>query len=257
MNNLSKEYIEKELHGSLYKIQVENSVDSTNNIMKSKAKEGAEEFSVLVAAHQSSGRGRLGRSFHSPDGTGLYMSILLRPTEESDPLLITTDAAVCCARVFERLSKREAYIKWVNDIYMDNKKVCGILTEGAPGENRYAVLGIGVNITPPKGGFPEDIKDRAGCVFNEAAPFLREKVAAEILKEFMCIYISADKEESLREYRMRSMVIGREIEIIKNEVCEKAIALSVDDDYSLVVQKENGEIINLNSGEISIKIEQN
>lgn len=257
MNNISKEYIEKELHGSLYKIEVTQSVTSTNSIMKNRAKEGDAEFCVLIAAHQSGGRGRLGRSFHSPDGTGLYMSILLKPHDKSNPLFITTDAAVCCARVFERMSKKSAYIKWVNDIYIDNKKVCGILTEGAPGENGYAVLGIGVNVTPPEEGFPEDIKDRAGCVFDEATPFIREKVAAEILKEFYKIYIFENRCDLLSEYRERSMVIGKEIEIIKEDTHEKAFVLSIDEDYSLVIKKQNGDIDKKNSGEISIKIEQN
>lgn len=249
------EFIQKELCSTPYKITVENTVTSTNTIMKESAKNGAEEFSVLIASHQSSGRGRLGKTFHSPDNTGLYMSILLRPGENSNPLFITTDAAVCCARVFERMSGKNAYIKWVNDIYIDNKKVCGILTEGTAGKNGYAVLGIGVNITPPPDGFPEDIKDRAGCVFNQSAPFLREKVASEILKEFLTIYKSNNSAgEILREYRQRSMVIGKEIEIIKDNKTENAVALSVEDDYSLLVKTQSGEIQALSSGEISIKI---
>ncbi len=256
MNNISKEYIEKELSDSLYKIEVAQSVTSTNSIMKNRAKEGDGEFSVLIAAHQSSGRGRVGRSFHSPRDTGLYMSILLKPQDKLNPLFITTDAAVCCARVFERMSKKRASIKWVNDIYIDSRKVCGILTEGASGENGYAVLGIGVNVIPPKEGFPEDIKDRAGCVFDENAPFLREKVAAEILKEFYKIYTFENRNDLLCEYRERSMVIGKEIEIIKDDTNEKAFVLSIDEDYSIVIKKQNGDIVRKNSGEISIKIEK-
>lgn len=257
MNSISKEYIEKELSGSLYKIEVEQSVTSTNSIMKDRAKKEGGEFSVLIASHQSSGRGRLGRSFHSPSDTGLYMSILLKPQDKSNPLFITTDAAVCCASVFERMSKKKALIKWVNDIYIDNRKVCGILTEGAAGENGYAVLGIGINVTPPEDGFPEDIKDRAGCVFDKAVPFLREKVAVEILKEFYKIYTCGNRSNLLCEYRERSMVIGKEIEIIKDDTHEKALVLSIDEDYSLVIKKQNGDIVRKNSGEISIKIEQN
>ena len=257
MSNISKEYIEKELSGSFYKIEVEQSVTSTNSIMKNRAKEGYEEFSVLIAAHQSGGRGRSGRSFHSPCDTGLYMSILLKPQDKLNPLFITTDAAVCCARVFERMSKKSTFIKWVNDIYIDNRKVCGILTEGATGENGYAVLGIGVNITPPKEGFPEDIKDRAGCVFEGDSPFIREKIAVGILKEFYNIYTTESRKALLCEYRERSMVIGKEIEILKDDMHEKAFVLSIDEDYSLVIKKQNGDIVRKNSGEISIKIEQN
>lgn len=256
MNKLSKEHIEKALDNSLYKIEVKDCVESTNTIMKNRAKEGADEFSVLIAAHQSDGRGRRGKTFYSPSGSGLYMSILLKPAKNYNPLHITTDAAVCCARVFEKLSGRQAQIKWVNDIYIDNKKVCGILTEGAVGENSYAVLGIGVNVTLPPDGFPDDIKNLAGSVFEEPVPNLRETVAAEILNTFIKIYIGGNRSEYLDEYRERSMVIGKEIEIIKNAASESGVALYVDDDYSLVVKKESGDICKLNSGEISIKMKQ-
>lgn len=254
MNNLSKEYIEKVLGTSLYKIEAQDCVESTNTIMKSRAKDGADEFCVLIAAEQSGGRGRLGKRFYSPTGTGLYMSILLRQKRDFNPLLITTDAAVCCARALEKLSGRRAQIKWVNDIYIDGKKVCGILTEGTAGENGYTVLGIGVNVMPPKEGFPEEIKNLAGCVFDAPRPFLREKVATEILKTFMEMYTQGRRKEYIEEYRARSMVIGKEIEIISSGTTENAVALSIDDDYSLIVKKENGEILRLNSGEISIKI---
>lgn len=255
MNNNSIEFIQRELCSTPYEITVESTVTSTNTIMKESARNGAAEFSVLIASHQSSGRGRLGKTFHSPDNTGLYMSILLRPGENSNPLFITTDAAVCCARVFERMSGKNAYIKWVNDIYIDNKKVCGILTEGASGKNGYAVLGIGANIIPPSDGFPQDIRERAGCIFSQNSPFIREKVAIEILKEFLGIYTGKDSaDDILHEYRQRSMVIGKEIEIIRDNKTENAVALSVEDDYSLLVKTQSGKIQALSSGDISIKI---
>ena len=135
------------------------STDSTNTRIRVLAEDGAPEGTVVVAAAQTAGRGRSGKSFLSPAGTGLYMSILLRPAlTMGDSLLITTAAAVAVSRAIERVAGCEAKIKWVNDVYVDEKKVCGILTEGAldleNGGLRYAILGIGINICPPDGGFP-------------------------------------------------------------------------------------------------------
>lgn len=251
---LCVEYIKKELGCMIPKVEVYDCVDSTNTMMKEIAKKGGEDLSVIIASEQTAGRGRMGRTFHSPEGTGLYMSILVEIKKDENPLLITTDAAVAISRVFDKMTGKRALIKWVNDIYMDNKKVCGILTEGIIGEKCYGVLGIGVNITEPEKGFPEDIKTRAGSVFSQYEPYLREKTAAEILKEFIKVHRNTEKNICLKEYRERSMIIGKEIEIIKNGIYENAVALEIADDYSLTVKKENGEICSINSGDVSIKM---
>lgn len=248
---MSERYIKKALKGTEYEISVKRTLTSTNALMKEAAVKGGKEFSVIIAEEQTAGRGRMGRSFYSPKNSGVYLSVLLRPQMNKNALLITTDAAVCCCRVFEKMTGQETRIKWVNDIYMDNKKVCGILTEG--GET-YAVLGIGINVTPPSGGFPEDIKDRAGAVFKRKELRLRENTVIEFLKEFMNIYINAEREEYFKEYKERSLVIGREIEIIKNTTTEKAVVLGLNKDYSLLVRKENGETESLSSGDVRIKI---
>lgn len=237
-----------------YNIETRNVVTSTNTIMKKEASDGKEEFSVLIASSQSEGRGRMGRSFHSPGKTGVYMSILLRPDKKENPLHITTDAAVCCARVFEKLTGERAEIKWVNDIYMRGRKVCGILTESSLSDNGYAVLGIGVNVTMPKKGFPDDIKDRAGAVFSRNSKHLREKVASELLCEFLKIYSGWNRTALLEEYKERSMLKGKEILILKGDKTEIATAIDVADDYSLIVKKENGETEKLNSGDVTIKM---
>ncbi len=250
-NIISKKYIKKALCCSAYSIKVKSCVSSTNTIMKEAARKGIDEFSVLIAEKQTAGRGRLGRSFHSPNATGIYMSILLKPSEKQNPLLVTTDAAVCAARVFERLTGEKALIKWVNDIYIHKRKVCGILTEGV---GEYLVLGVGINVLPPQKGFPEDIKDRAGAVFEKREPFLREKVIVEFLNEFMKIYMNPEREKLLQEYRERSFIINEEIMILNNGGEERAKALAIDNDYSLVVEKENGIIEKLISGDVSIKI---
>ncbi len=250
MNLINKSYIESELSGYPYKVDVRDSVSSTNLIMKEEAKNGKESYSVLIAAHQTNGRGRMGRSFYSPDDSGLYMSVLLRPDTPQTALHITTDAAAAVAAALEKLSGETAQIKWVNDIYMRGRKVCGILAESSLSDG-YIVLGIGVNVLSPKAGFPDDIKMRAGSVFAENAENLREKVSVEILKE---LYKKRNNDETLFEYRRRSIITGKEIDIIKNGTAERAFVLGINDDYSLNVRKEDGSEEKLLSGDVSIRI---
>ena len=247
----SEKYIKEKLKKAPYKIEVKKTVTSTNTVMKERAKKGDCDYSVLIAWNQTAGRGRLGRTFYSPSQSGVYMSVALEVKAGDNPLFITTDAAVCAARVLERLSGKKAYIKWVNDIYIDGRKVCGILTEGA---GKYAVLGIGINVLPPRKGFPDEIKDRAGAVFEKRKPHLREDVISDFLIEFMRIYEKREKQLILEEYRERSMIVGRKIIILGNGENEEATVLEIADDYSLVVEKGNGEKVSLSSGDISIKI---
>lgn len=250
--NLDKSFIEKELRGFPYNIDVRDCVTSTNSILKDEAKKGKTEYSVLIATSQTDGRGRMGRSFFSPDSSGLYMSVLLTPCGEVSPVRITTDAAVAVAKAIEKISGKTAGIKWVNDIYLDGRKVCGILAESSLGENGFVILGIGVNVSSPDGGFPDDIKMRAGSLFDENTPLIREKLAAEILKE---LYSKTDEKILLDEYRNRSIITGKEIDIIKNGTVERAVALEINDDYSLKVKKEDGSTENVFSGDVSIKME--
>ena len=218
-------YIESELNSYPYIIDVRETVTSTNSLMKEEAKCGKAAYSVLVSSSQTEGRGRMGRSFYSPDGSGIYMSVLLRPENGINPLHITTDAAVAVAVAIEKLSGEIAGIKWVNDIYIRNKKVAGILAEASVGEGGYVVFGIGVNVLEPEGVFPDDIKMRAGSIFKENT-----------------------------DCRNRSIIDGKEIDIIKNSSVERAVALSIDDDYSLIVKKEDGSIEKINSGDVSIRV---
>ncbi len=250
-SRISEKYIKEKLKDTPYDIEVKNTVTSTNTIMKERASKESCGFSVLIASKQTAGRGRMGRTFYSPSQSGVYMSVVLEIEEGKNPLLVTTDAAVCAARVLERLSGKKASIKWVNDIYIEGKKVCGILTEGV---GKYAILGVGINVLPPKHNFPDDIKDRAGAVFEKKIPHIRENVITDFLVEFMRVYKEKERISLLEEYRARSMITGKEIIILANDKNEKATALAIADDYSLVVRKENGETVNLSSGDVSIKI---
>lgn len=250
-NRLSESYIKRGLKGTPYNVTIKKKVSSTNALMKEFALKGGEKYSVLIAEEQTEGRGRMGRSFYSPEQSGIYMSILLRPRAEENSLLITTDAAVSCALAFEKLTGCESEIKWVNDIYIAGRKVCGILTES--GEN-YAVLGIGVNVYPPSDGFPEEIRNRAGALFNKKSKRIREKTIIALLKEFLFVYKDVEKSACFCEYKKRSLVIGKEVEIINNNTIEAATVLDLNPDYSLHIRKQNGEEEKLFTGDISIKI---
>lgn len=246
---------------------------STNTVLKEMAEKGAAEGTVLTADWQTAGRGRLNRSFYSPE-SGLYMSILLRPNARNahmgaeNALFITTAAAVSVCRAIEKLCGRDCGVKWVNDIYADGKKICGILVEGAlvPGkaELDYAVLGIGVNIESPKNGFPEEIKNVAGAIYGYGktpdSVDVRSTLAAEIISEFFAIYGeslcgNADKNETfINEYRSRSVLNGKPIYILRGNETENGTALCVNPDCSLAVTTENGERLDLTYGEVQIKI---
>lgn len=240
-----------------FDISVFGEVDSTNNIIRNAAKSGADEGCVCISESQTAGRGRLGRSFFSPDSTGIYMSILLRPTlKAEDAVLITTAAAVAVCKALEKENAEQPLIKWVNDIFIKNKKVCGILTESALSQNgflEYAVLGIGINVYPPEKGFDKELKAIAGAVFDEKKENLKNRISAHIITEFFNIYKSLDKKDYFNFYKDRCFVLGREITVIKGEKSHKACALDLDNDFKLLVDYGKTKEY-LSSGEISIKI---
>lgn len=239
-------------------IQIFSELDSTNRYLKELAKEGAKAGTVIIANKQSAGRGRLGRSFFSPEGTGIYMSILIRPEIElQKSVRITSMAAVAVARAIERVSGIETKIKWVNDIFLNGKKVCGILTESGistiTGTLEYAVLGIGINVGTIQ--FPEELKDIATSICNECSHTVtRNELIVEILKELEYWYPSLQDGSFLKESRKRSLLLGKDILIVGNgEKNYEAKALDLDDMGHLWIEKE-GKKEMLHSGEVSIKI---
>jgi BirA family biotin operon repressor/biotin-[acetyl-CoA-carboxylase] ligase len=242
--------------GGFYRVRTLFESSSTNDDVKAAARAGEPEGLVIIADRQTAGRGRLRRAFFSPDGTGLYMSLLLRPDlSPAGPVLITAAAAVAVAEAVEQISGRSARIKWVNDIYLDGKKVCGILTEGAVGADgklQYGVLGIGVNVAPPPGGFPEGLRDIACAVFGCGAPEdARARLAAEILSRFHR-FRALEERAFLPAYRERSMVLGKPVQVFLGEEVFPARAVSIDDDCRLIVETENG-LLPLCAGEVSIR----
>ena len=234
-------------------------VDSTNTVCLDMAAKGESEGYVAVAGAQTKGRGRRGRSFFSPADTGIYMSILLRPSSYTgtQALRITSMAAVAVCEAIESLTDCEALIKWVNDIYVDGRKVCGILTEAHPGTEAgqfdCIVVGIGINAYAPKGGFPDDIKDRAGCVFKSQASDMRNSLAAGVLSRFMDYYRLDSQDEYIDRYRSRSLVTGRDVEISGHGSLRMAHVLGIDDEFGLIVRYQDGREEVLRSGEVSIR----
>ena len=263
IQNLKSEMIEQRLRGAAKECRVSafSLLASTNATAKQMAADGAQNGSVVIAERQSAGRGRMGRSFFSPDGTGLYMSLIVRrdmPPEHATRL--TTAAAVATAQAIEHISHREACIKWVNDIYLDGKKACGILTEGgfcaASSGMEYAVIGIGVNLAPPEGGFPSDISNIATAVFDcpSAACGMREALAAEILNRLVPMLDDLTSPDILDEYRRRSLIVEQEVLVHRADAPSRtAYAMGVDEEFRLVVRYEDGTTESLESGEVSVR----
>lgn len=258
---LSSYSIKQHLKNPYLDISVFSSVTSTNTILKEMAEQGAKEGTVIIAEEQTAGRGRTGKQFYSPKGTGIYISILLRPdipAEES--LFLTTSAAVATARAIEDVSDKRALIKWVNDIYLEDKKTCGILTEGAfnveTGKLDYAIVGIGINVCIPDGGFPDNIKDIATAIFDKQTDSINKRsiLIANLLDYFMEYYKDFKSKSYVKEYIERSMIIGKTITVIEGSKTSVAKAIDIDKNCRLKVQFEDGTTKWLSSGEVSTKI---
>ena len=256
---LSAAGIEKYLtDNSGISLTVYKETDSTNTRLRELATEGAPEGTAVIAGMQTGGKGRLGRKFFSPSDTGLYMSILLRPEmTAADAVRITTAAAVAVADAVEKISGRKADIKWVNDVYIDGRKICGILTEAAfsleNGGLDYAVCGIGINVYEPEGGFPEDIKDIAGAVLDTPADDVRNRLVALVLENFMNYYNKLSENSFLQGYQSRLMWRGEDINLIRGSEITPAKLIDADEKCRLIVKYEDGTEDTISSGEISIR----
>ena len=235
-------------------------VDSTNTKCIEKAAEGESEGYVAVAGSQSAGRGRRGKAFFSPAESGIYMSILFRPEglTENQVLHFTTMTAAAVSEAIEDISGKKAEIKWVNDIYIDGKKVCGILSEASygiqTGKLEYVIVGIGINAYEPSGGFPSSISEIAGSVFDEPETGLKNRLAAEILNRMMAYYKRLPDTPYSEEYIKRSMVTGKDVMVHKDKEMVPAHVLGIDEEFGLKVLYEDGSVEVLRSGEVSIKI---
>ncbi len=254
---LSCASIERDLEADHpFSLIVRKTVGSTNIEARKRALDGALEGTVVVAEEQTAGRGRRGKMFYSPAQTGVYLSIVLYPTLNVDEATrITTAAAVAGAQTIEQLSGKEARIKWVNDIYCEESKVAGILTEGSidmeSGCFSYAIMGIGFNVSSPTDGFPEEISERAGSIFDDHAGTIRSKLVARFLQNFWALYQDLLNETIYYEYRKRCFLIGQPIMIEQHETSTRARAIDLTPDFKLVVEFPDKTRQALAMGEVS------
>ncbi len=232
---------------------VEQELPSTNTRLRQLAAEGADEGATLVAVQQTGGRGRRGRSFYSPQG-GVYLSTLLRPAAQTDVGLLTSCAAVAAARAIESVCSLSVGIKWVNDLYVNGRKVCGILAEAGftpQGDIDHVVLGFGINVVPMQ--LPPELDTIATSLGNEGAPPEREALIAALLYEWERAYATLPTGEFLAESRRRSVVIGRQVTVVRGEETYAATAVDITDRGHLLVRTAAGER-ELSSGEVSLRL---
>ena len=263
-DRLSAPGIRKYLKGACRElpITVVEETQSTNTALRALAEAGAPEGTVYIAQSQTGGRGRMGRSFYSPAGTGLYLSLLLRPTtwEPARAAQLTAAAAAAMCEAIRQVTGKEPGIKWVNDLLLDGKKVCGILTEASfsmeSGVLEYAVLGLGVNVYRPEGGFPGELGEIAGAVLESPGEDVRSRLAGEFLNRFLAGYAHPEDRSFLEIYRRRSVAVGREVTVLSGGTERRAFAYGVDDACRLLVRCDDGSEQALSYGEIRVKIDK-
>lgn len=233
------------------RVEYYKTLDSTNNVAKRIIAEGEDDVLLVVGEEQTAGRGRQGKSFYSPGGTGIYMSLVVHPMVElQNAVTATTAAAVAVCRAIESLTDKKPMIKWVNDVYLDGKKICGILTEAVTDFETQTVssiiIGIGINLTTKD--FPRDVQN-ASCL---NADVKRAELIGAVANELNRI-VNSGYGEFMEYYRAHSLVVGEDIVFIKNGVSTSARAVGIDDFGGLEVELADGTRTTLRSGEITVR----
>lgn len=236
-----------------------DAVESTNLTAREILLSGRGGHGTLVAANsQTKGRGRLGREFYSPQDTGIYMSVILEPRETISPVtMITSAAAVAvCDAIVELAPTLDPKIKWVNDILIGGKKVCGILAEGIipPGCQQLTAIIVGIGINCQTSVFPSEIADIAGSL---GATVSRSALCARVCDRLLEICENIDDGSMIESYRTRSAVLGRRVRCF-GQGCETIIGrvMSICDDGALLIEGASGEVTKISSGEISLRIDE-
>lgn len=233
------------------RVEYYKTLDSTNNVAKRIIAEGEDDVLLVVGEEQTAGRGRQGKSFYSPGGTGIYMSLVVHPMIElQNAVTATTAAAVAVCRAIESLTDKKPMIKWVNDVYLNGKKICGILTEAVTDFETQTVssiiIGIGINLTTKD--FPRDVQN-ASCL---NADVKRAELIGAVANELNRI-VNSGYGEFMEYYRAHSLVVGEDIVFIKNGVSTSARAVGIDDFGGLEVELADGTHTTLRSGEITVR----
>ena len=236
-------------------------VDSTNDECRRRAATGAPDGLVVIAGEQTGGKGRRGRSFQSLPGKGLYLSLLLRPDvplEEVSQLTAWTAVAVC--RAVEGLTGLSCSIKWTNDILLEGRKLCGILTElGLESESNdldYLITGIGINVNHTPEDFDAEVRPIATSLAQELGhPVRRAQLAVEIIRALDRMYAQfpQNKQDYLERYRADCLTVGKQVQLITPAAREEAFAVAIDDDFRLVVEYPDGRRAALSAGEVSVR----
>ncbi len=232
-------------------------IDSTNSEARRYAEQTGNGNVLFLADRQSAGRGRTGKSFYSPQGTGLYLTLLIDVTDDSPASVValTSAAAVAVAEACDGVCGTRCGIKWVNDLYIDGKKVCGILAESfAARGRRFVAIGVGINLSTDS--FPTDIADIAGALTNTASDDARRGLALAVCAGVFDIYnkLRIGDFSYMRRYRERSLVLGKEIKFWQNGVESSGMCVSIKDSGALEVQLPDGHKALLASGEISLRV---
>ncbi|MFH1328921.1 MAG: biotin--[acetyl-CoA-carboxylase] ligase [Candidatus Bathyarchaeota archaeon] len=252
MHNLKTKFIGRKIHFL-------KDVTSTNDVAKRLAFEGAEEGSVVIAGSQLNGKGRGGREWFSPLG-GIWLSIILRPKSGfSNAALITLMAGIAVARVISRITKLKAALKWPNDVIINGKKVCGILAEmSGPFENRFLVLGIGINANIDSNTFPIELKVVATTLRSELRYDVNKVELIRLaLEELEGLYLQLTQNSQggkviLTEWKKLTNTIGAYVTFVTGDEIFKGQAVDVDEDGALILKLENGSFKKFYSGDVSI-----
>ena len=240
-------------------VQIHRELESNNKTAKELAVAGHGHGTVVIADSQTAGRGRLGRPFASPPGGGLYISFLLSPERLNlrNPTWITAVAALAVCDAVKLVTGRDAGIKWVNDVFLDGKKICGILTEAMTGLEsggiEWLVVGIGINVT--SGGLPPELRGIAAGLYGETAPgSARGRLAASLINTFLAPELWPETRELHAAYRARQILLGREVSVLAPDgTSYPARAVGLDADGRLLVRTPDGETRALSAGEVSVR----
>ena len=236
-------------------------IDSTNTQAKILAKAGALQGTVLIADRQTAGRGRMGRSFHSPENAGIYMSVILRPNSPPAQLMhLTCAAGVAMGKALEQVTGLQVQLKWINDLVYGTKKLGGILTElsldSRTGLCDYAVVGIGINCNQETADIPGELRHIAASLrMVTGQPVDRAALAAAMIEQLyrMNKQLLTGKAAIMDAYRQRCVTLGKEVSILRGEEIFRGFARDMDDDGGLVIDFSDGHTETVSSGEVSVR----
>ena len=237
-----------------------DSIESTNTTARELARQGAPHGTVLIADQQTGGRGRRGRSFHSPAGSGIYMSVILHPRCAPQQIMhLTCASAVAMCDAVEAATGLRPGIKWTNDLVCGKRKIAGVLTElgfDNRGNVDFAVIGIGINCCQQEADFPEDIRRIAGSLASVTGQKIDRALVAVAMMDAlfrMDAKLLTGKAHTLNRYRQDCITLGQEISLVRGEEVRHGTALDIDEDGALIVRFSDGQISAVNSGEVSVR----